>query len=94
MAAKALYLYYDILEQFENYTLEQIGGIVIAMLEYAAHGIEPEFKGPEIYIWPALKSQIDRDLEKYARICRQNAEKARRKGMAENELVSTVANSG
>ena len=75
--AKAIYLYLDYLELFEGYTLEQVGRLITAMLEYAVTGVIPEFDGPERYVWPMLRGQIDRDREKYNARCKQNAENAR-----------------
>lgn len=75
--AKAIYLYLDYLELFGGYTLEQRGCLITAMLEYAATGVLPEFEGPEHYVWPMLRGQIDRGREKYNARCRQNAENAR-----------------
>lgn len=77
--AKAIYLYLDYLELFEGYTIEQRGQLVTAMLEYAATGAVPDFDGPEGYVWPVLRGQIDRDREKYNARCKRNAENARRK---------------
>ena len=78
--AKAVYLYLDYLELFESFSLEERGRLITAMLQYAAHGVSPEFNGPERYIWPTLRGHIDRDREKYEKTCRQNAENARSKG--------------
>ena len=75
--AKAIYLYLDYLELLGGYTLEQRGRLVTAMLEYAATGAIPDFDGPERYVWPMLRGQIDRDREKYNARCKQNAENAR-----------------
>lgn len=75
--AKAIYLYLDYLELFGVYTMEQRGALITAMLEYAATGVIPEFTGPERYVWPMLRGQIDRDREKYNARCKQNAENAR-----------------
>lgn len=75
--AKAIYLYLDYLELFGGYTMEQRGRLVTAMLEYATTGVIPEFDGPEIYVWPVLRGQLDRDREKYEAKCKRNAENAR-----------------
>ena len=75
--AKAIYLYLDYLELFGEYTMEQRGRLVTAMLEYAATGVIPEFDGPERFVWPSLRGQMDRDNEKYEAKCRRNAENAR-----------------
>ena len=75
--AKAIYLYLDYLELFGEYSLEERGRLITAMLEYATTGAIPELEGPERYVWPTLRGQIDRDREKYNARCRQNAENAR-----------------
>lgn len=76
--AKALFLYLDYLELFEGFTMEQRGRLVTAMLEYVTRGAIPDFDGPERYVWPALRGQIDRDTAKYEARCKQNAANARR----------------
>ena len=42
------------------------------MLTYAGTGQEPEFPGNERFIWPSIKSQIDRDQKSYQDKCEKN----------------------
>ena len=44
---------------FQSYTPEQVGNLVLAMLAYKDVGKEPEFYGPERFIWPAVRRDID-----------------------------------
>ena len=44
---------------FQSYTPEQVGNLVLAMLAYKDAGREPEFYGPERFIWPAIRRDID-----------------------------------
>ena len=44
---------------FQSYTPEQVGNLVLAMLAYKDAGKEPEFYGPERFIWPAVRRDID-----------------------------------
>ena len=44
---------------FQSYTPEQVGNLALAMLAYKDTGEEPEFYGPERFIWPAIRRDID-----------------------------------
>ena len=44
---------------FGAYTPEQVGNLTLAMLAYKNAGTEPEFYGPERFIWPAIRRDID-----------------------------------
>ena len=44
---------------FGAYTPEQVGNLTLAMLAYKNDGTEPEFYGPERFIWPAIRRDID-----------------------------------
>lgn len=86
--AKAIYLYLDYLELLGGYTFEERGRLVTAMLEYAATGAAPDFDGPERYVWPSLRNQIDRDTARYEERCRKNAENARKR-RADNSAIDS-----
>ena len=44
---------------FDQYSAEQVGNIIFAMLDYKESGIEPKFDGYERFIWPAIRRDID-----------------------------------
>ena len=53
------------------------GRLFTAMLEYAATGTPPEFKGNERFTWPAAKQAIDRARAESERLT-ANGSKGRR----------------
>lgn len=50
----------------------ECGRLFVAMLEYAERGAEPELSGNERFIWPTVKSEIDRQREAYDHRCATN----------------------
>jgi len=44
---------------FQSYEPEEIGRLVLAMLDYKDTGEEPAFQGNERFIWPAIRRDID-----------------------------------
>lgn len=65
-------LYYDDLEALATMPDEQLGRLIKAIIG------QTETVPPEIrFAYEFLRQKMDRDAEKYARICEQNAEKMR-----------------
>lgn len=77
---KFVCLYLDYLENWSHYSDAQVGKIVRTMLAYATTGEAPTLKGQERYIWPSVKSQLDRDAEKYTSKCKSNQENGKKGG--------------
>ena len=48
---------------FEPYSAAEVGRLVLAMMEYRASGVEPEFSGSERFVWPAIKRDIDESIQ-------------------------------
>lgn len=44
---------------FEAYSDPEVGRLVRAMIQYKLSGTDPEFRGSERFIWPAIKRDID-----------------------------------
>ena len=65
-------LYLDYLQSLAPLSDAARGKLMLAMLTYAATGQEPSLTGPAQYLWPSLRSQIDRDLAKYQEKCGKN----------------------
>lgn len=65
-------LYASYLESLSPFSDAEIGRMVIAMLTYSATGEEPKFDGNERFMWPTLKTQIDRDEAAYRERCEKN----------------------
>lgn len=45
------------------------GRLFTAMLEYAKTGTEPDLRGNEKFVWGTAKSEIDRQVESYEKVC-------------------------
>ena len=72
MSAPYICMYLDYLETFLNLSEAARGRLVTAMLHYAATGEEPQLKGKEQVVWPQLRGQLQRDLDKYESRCIRN----------------------
>ena len=74
-----LWLSYE--DYFREYDDKSIGAIVRAMLAYRKNGEQPQFEGPERFIWPAIQRDIDESIkaqEAAANACRENGKKGGR----------------
>lgn len=56
-----LWLSYE--DYFREYDDASIGAIVRAMLAYRKNGEQPQFEGPERFIWPAIQRDIDESIK-------------------------------
>lgn len=78
-----LWLSYE--DYFHEYDDESIGAIVRAMLAYRENGEQPQFEGPERFIWPAIQRDIDESIkaqEAAAGAYRENGKKGGRPSKA------------
>ena len=50
------------------------GRLLMAMLEYADTGAEPDLRGNERFVWPLARLQLDRNEKEYRKQC-QNGNK-------------------
>ena len=74
-----LWLSYD--DYFREYDKEAIGTLVLAMIAYRRDRTEPQFPGPERFIWPAIKRDIDESIkaqEDFSARCSENGKKGGR----------------
>ena len=66
---------------FEPYSAAEVGRLVLAMMDYRASGVEPEFTGSERFVWPAIQRDLDESLaaqEASASANRENGKKGGR----------------
>lgn len=83
---KNILLYLDSLPALEQLSPENCGRVVVALLRYARDGEEASgLEETESLMFSILKSQVDRDREKYQKRCEKNREIAQRR---ENEKKS------
>lgn len=83
---KSLLLYYDYKAHFDFLTDEQVGKIVRSMLEYEIDGVLPELDTPIMKMtFSFVKSNLDRDREKFFERCQKNAENGKKGGRPPKE---------
>ena len=70
-------LYGSYLESVAPFSEAERGRLLTAMLVYAVRGEEVRLPGNERYLWPTIKSQIDRDAAAYRDRCEKNRDNAR-----------------
>ncbi len=67
---KGVVMYYDILEQLEDFTDEQFGKITRAIIKYDKTGEVPEFDDPSLkVVFKFMKPTLDRNKKEYEDIC-------------------------
>ena len=57
---------------FRSLTDAAFGRIIRGMLHYINTGEEYVPKGAEVYAWDYVKDQLDRNIEKYQKVCERN----------------------
>lgn len=86
-------IFTDFAQSLEPLGDAERGRLFTAMLEYAAQGAEPEFRGNERFVWPTAKSKIDRDIGVYNTMCQRNA-RNRNVGLTSGDQSSPVVTDG
>lgn len=74
-----LWLSYD--DYFREYDDASVGALVRAMIAYRRDRTEPKFSGPERFIWPAMKRDMDESIkaqEEMSARCSENGKKGGR----------------
>lgn len=72
--AKGIMLYFDIKEPLKDFSDEERGKLVWALLEYGENHTAPQFSGSLKTAFNFIKKDIDRDIEKYFNRCQKNKE--------------------
>ena len=88
MALAYVCLYLSYRESLEPYSMEERGRLVTAMMDYQATGEIPAFSGNERFLWPTLRSQLDRDIQGYEEKCAKNRENGAKGGRPKKQTVS------
>lgn len=85
MDKNSFLMYLDYQEQFELLTDEQAGQLIKAIIKYEKSGEIPELDGMLKMAFSFIKTQLDRDREKYNKKCEKNKENGRRGGRPKKE---------
>ena len=79
MAIEYFCCYHSYLEVMEQLNDTERGRLFTACLTYSKTGEAPELRGNERFVFPAFRSQIDRDNANYEEKCRKQSENARKR---------------
>lgn len=93
MAIEYFNAYHSYLKSIEPLNDAERGRLFTALLEYSATGAAPDLRGNERFIFPTMKEQIDRDVEKYNAKCDRNRENVLRRYTNVNERIRTSTKS-
>lgn len=72
--------YHSILEAMEPLNDAERGRLFTALLIYSSTGATEKLSGNERFVFPGLRSQIDRDIKKYDDYCQQQSENGKKGG--------------
>jgi hypothetical protein len=87
--------YHSYIEAMEQLNDTECGRLYRACLQYSKLGTVPELRGNERFIFPSMKSQIDRDIESYKSLCETNRQNGSLGGQANaTERYRTLPNGG
>lgn len=70
----SLVIYYDILEQLEDFTDEQFGHLLRAVIKFDMTGQEPKFTGEMKVAFKCMKPILIKNKEDYEQKCQKNRE--------------------
>lgn len=79
MAIEYFCCYHSYLEAMEQLNDAERGRLFTACLTYSKTGEAPELRGNERFVFPAFRSQIDRDNANYEEKCRKQSGNARKR---------------
>jgi hypothetical protein len=79
MAREYFCCYHSYLEAMEQLNDAERGRLFTACLTYSKTGEAPELRGNERFVFPAFRSQIDRDNANYEEKCRKQSANARKR---------------
>lgn len=79
-AKKGFVLYYDYREHLTLLSDEERGKLLMALLNYGESHEEPNLDGAALMAFSFIRSQMDRDAEKYAKTCEKRKEAGKQGG--------------
>lgn len=85
MGREYVCVYHSYLESIEALDDAERGRLFTAILEYSSRGETGAVSGNERFVWPFIRSQIDRDEQQYEERCRKNSENGKRGGRPKTE---------
>ena len=92
MDKNSFLIYTDYEEQFNLLTDEQLGQLIRAIMQYEKTGEIPKLDGMLKMAFSFIKTQLDRDREKYEEKCAKNRENAKRGGRPKKQMDNKKPN--
>ena len=89
MAIEYFNAYHSYLKSIAPLNDAERGRLFTALLEYSSTGVTPDLRGNERFIFPTMKEQIDRDMQKYEAKCNKNRENVLRRYTDVNDGIRT-----
>ena len=87
MEKQSFLIYLDYKEQFELLSDEQLGKLIRYLMSYEETGEVPQISDGVVNMaFYFIKSQLDRDREKYNKKCEQNKENGKRGGRPKKRM--------
>lgn len=80
MAREYFQAYHSYLQSLEPLNDAECGRLFRALLTYSATGTFEELRGNERFIFPTMRAQIDRDIQRYEKQSQKNAENGKKGG--------------
>lgn len=77
---KGFLFYYDYRDHLQILTDEERGKLLLALLDYGATGETVKLEGAALMAFSFIKSQMDRDAERYAEKCKKRSEAGKQGG--------------
>lgn len=90
VAKEYVCLYHSYLDSIQPLSDEERGRLLTAILEYGSTGRVPEMTGNERFVFPTIRSQIDRDEDRYQRTCERNAQNVQQRWNRPRNSDTTV----
>ncbi|WP_295753546.1 DUF6291 domain-containing protein [uncultured Oscillibacter sp.] len=72
--------YHSYIESMEQLTDAERGRLFTACLFYSKTGEAPQLSGNERFVFPAMRSQIDRDIQNYEDFVKKQSENGKKGG--------------
>lgn len=92
MDKNSFLIYIDYEEQFSLLTDEQLGQLIRAIMKYEKTSEIPKLDGMLKMAFSFIKTQLDRDREKYEEKCAKNRENAKRGGRPKKQMDNKKPN--
>ena len=92
MDKNSFLIYIDYEEQFSLLTDEQLGQLIRAIMKYEKTSEIPKLDGMLKMAFSFIKTQLDRDREKYEEKCAKNRENAKRGGRPKKQTDNKKPN--